>query len=371
MTNNATPTLFKKTSTGAIQQWNITVDGSTIVKRYGQVGGAVQVTFDKVSEGKNLGKSNATTAAEQAEAEAFSQWEQKRKKHYVLTYEDALSGAVDASVIAGGVVPMLAQSYSKHASKIVFPAAVQPKLDGHRCIAMIEDGEVTLWSRTQKPINSAPHVVAAIQALNLPDGTVLDGELYAHDYRDKFEELTSLIRQSSPKSGHLAIQYHIYDTVRPESFGARSVWLSEHIVPSDALHVVETAVVNDEEAMIEAFVAFLRAGYEGLMVRNLKSPYVSKRSYDLQKVKEFDDSEFVIVDVETGRGRMSDKGVFICATTSGDEFKAKLVGSLDALVDIADNPDNYIGQMLTVQYQGLSAYGIPRFPIGLRIRRDV
>lgn len=70
------PTLYKKSSTGKIQQWNIAVLGSTIITTHGQFQGKLQTTEDTIKEGKNLGKANATTKEEQALAEA--QLEMKR-----------------------------------------------------------------------------------------------------------------------------------------------------------------------------------------------------------------------------------------------------------------------------------------------------
>ena len=44
------------------------------------------------------------------------------------------------------------------------------------------------------------HIQRAIESLGISD-IVLDGELYNHDYRDKFEELTSFIRDAKVKPG--------------------------------------------------------------------------------------------------------------------------------------------------------------------------
>ena len=68
------PTLFKRASSGKIQQWTISVEGNVITKAYGQVGGAIQVVDDVVKKGKNVGRANATTPEQQAEAEAAEQW---------------------------------------------------------------------------------------------------------------------------------------------------------------------------------------------------------------------------------------------------------------------------------------------------------
>ena len=90
--------------------------------------------------------------------EAQAQWERKLKRGYVQDLKSAQAGHVDAA-ITGGIFPMLAHTYRDHAAKIVYPAYAQPKLDGHRCIAMPSG----LWSRTRKPIVSVPHINAALK----------------------------------------------------------------------------------------------------------------------------------------------------------------------------------------------------------------
>ena len=50
--------LYKKTSTGAIQEWSISVKDNEIHTVYGQVGGKLQSTVDIIKAGKNVGRLN-------------------------------------------------------------------------------------------------------------------------------------------------------------------------------------------------------------------------------------------------------------------------------------------------------------------------
>lgn len=366
--------LYKKTSTGADQVWKIRTEGNVIITTWGQLNGKMQETRDVIAEGKNIGKKNETTAAEQAELEAESQWEKKKKKGYVVDLKDAREGLVD-EVIEGGVFPMLAHKYSEHGDKIKFPAFVQPKLDGHRCIAVIKNGKATLWSRTRKPITGLPHVVKALEELAAKHsvlGYIFDGELYHTDYKDRFEELTSFIRNPEPKEGYEIVQYHIYDVVDFKSDFSERTSVLANTEFKEPLVFVETREVQNEEELMEAFEGFLKQGYEGAMVRNSAGLYVNKRSHDIQKLKEMLDDEFEIVGVEAGRGKMADKAIFVCKTKDGVEFKAKMKGSLDELRKYVDNPGLAIGKQLTVQYQGITGKSkVPRFPVGLRLREDI
>jgi DNA ligase 1 len=371
------PTLFKKSATtGKITQWTVRTDGNEIHKDWGEVGGKLQHTSDTIKVGKNLGRSNATTPKEQAEAEAAASWEKHLKEGYVKTEADAAAGKTDA-IIEGGLFPMLAHRFDKYPDKIQWPAYVQPKLDGHRCIAIVDDtGVCTLWSRTRKPITSMPHIVEAIQSLGVQD-VILDGELYNHAYADEFEKLTSMIRPKVPKQGCEIVQYHIYDIVNQTPFSNRQAQISLTLGRQDettqCLVPVKTIYVDDPEAMYLAYDQFIAEGYEGAIVRNGHGIYAEKkRSYDLQKVKKFDDAEFEIVGVVEGRGKLQGHGIFLCKTAGDAQFEVKMKGEQEALKDVMQNPEKYIGRQLTVQYFGITKKSeVPRFPVGLRLREDV
>ncbi len=59
-------TIYKKTKTGATQEWTIEVDGNKYRTHSGQVGGAITTNEWTVVYGKNIGKANGTTDSEQA-----------------------------------------------------------------------------------------------------------------------------------------------------------------------------------------------------------------------------------------------------------------------------------------------------------------
>lgn len=372
---NSLPALYSRNSDGSIQIWDIAVQDCQIIKTYGVLDGKMQTSFDTIAQGKNLGKANETTAADQAALEALAQWEKKLKSGYVRDLEAARAGAVDAGFVTGGIEPMLAHKFADHAAKISYPAYVQPKLDGIRCIAVVADGVCRLWTRTRKPITGVPHIIAAIErwaAMENASRIIFDGELYNHEYKNNFEQIVSYVRQAKPKPGHEVVQYHVYDIADNSTnadFAARTGKLvGANIGVEPSLVTVQTDAVHDDAELLDAFNAFRAAGYEGAMVRNAAGAYENKRSYNLQKIKEMDDAEFEIVDVVAGRGRMSDCGIFVCKTKDNTEFSCKMEGSLEALKQYVENKNLAVGKLLTVRYQGLTNGGVPRFPIGVTLR---
>ena len=363
-------TLYNGNKNGSVQQWTIRVQGNTISKVYGQVGGALQTTSDTISEGKNLGRANATTPDQQAHAEAFSQWEKKQKKGYVRVLANAKSGAVDSRFIEGGIEVMLAQKWKQHNQKITYPAFVQPKLDGVRCVAILEAGVCTLWTRTRKPITGVPHIARAIEQQFRENFSrlMLDGELYQHRYKDKFEQIVSFVRQQVPKEGHEVVEYHVYDVVNAgATFRSRTDMLRRLNLQGPLVTVTTTAVKSVEDVL---FVdrEHREAGYEGTIVRQADGMYEAGRSMGLQKMKQFDDAEFIVTAAAAGRGRMSECAIFTCRTGAGETFACKMEGALDILKTYLADPSLVIGKMLTVRYQGLTNGNVPRFPIGVSVR---
>lgn len=369
------PTLYKKNSKGKIQVWDISVVKADqvffITTSYGERDGKIQATRDPITEGKNIGRSNETTPEAQAVSEAKSNWVYKKDREGYVEKLDA----VDEDH-RDGVDPMLAHRYDKHPDKMPSPCFTQPKLDGHRCLAVFKDNVCTLFSRTRNVITGVPHINRAVEAIlkDTAGTTVLDGELYNHDYKSKFEELTSFIRSQEPKEGHEVVQYHLYDIIWDCDFETRNLMLQgmeAEFGNQGCIRFVETKLINIEDVVPE-FRRFRAQGYEGGMLRDPKSKYSHKRSYGLLKVKEFDDAEFKIVAVNEGRGKLKGHAIFECICEDGEtRFEAKLKGDTKKLKEIYENQEPYLGQMLTVQFQGKTKNNIPRFPVGVRLRQDV
>lgn len=371
------PILYKKTSTGAIQYWEISttqkMSGALIRTAFGQVGtDNPQETADLITTGKNIGKKNETTALQQAEAEAKARWTKQKKKGYVDSLEAAQAGELDA-VIEGGINPMLAHSYADHGHKVVYPAFAQPKLDGIRCIAILSGGKATLWTRTRKLITSMPHIVAGLEELFPTEDIILDGELYNHELKNDFEQIVSLVRQEVPAPEHTKVHYYIYDIPsNPNGFDQRNeqLFAMNYYTPHCRIYKVIGDKISSELEVMNLTDLSIKAGYEGVMVRSESGKYENKRSYTLLKVKRFDDAEFKIVGVNEGRGKLQGHAAtFTCETADGTTFEAKLDGDLDRLKVIFNDPGSVVGKMLTVKFQGYTnKNNVPRFPVGKAIR---
>lgn len=95
------------------------------------------------------------------------------------------------------------------------------------------------------------------------------------------------------------------------------------------------------------------------------------RSSTLMKYKVMQDSEFVIVSAVEGKGKWTGRlGAFVCETPQTKKTFTVTPASTDAQKRKmwATWKKEYKGKALTVQYQELTADGMPRFPIGKTVR---
>ena len=125
-----------------------------------------------------------------------------------------------------------------------------------------------------------------------------------------------------------------------------------------------------EEALNLHTDGFLADGYEGSILR-LDRPYECKRSYNLQKFKDFHDTEATIVGYEAGKGKFTGLiGKFIMQDDDGIEFGCPIGKgyNFDDRRDILNNVHDYIGQRATFTYFERTKAGSYRHPLYKTLR---
>ena len=267
------------------------------------------------------------------------------------------------------IKPMLAHKVDDRRIDFSEPVFIQPKLDGVRCI-FTKDGA---YSRTGKQFHNLRHIELRLERFfKAQPNAVLDGELYNHALRDDFEQIISLVRKQKPtdedrRNAQHLIQYHVYDIIAEgPSYEDRLNWLLSSInLWCNVVIPVETHKVNKyEEAANMHYDGFLKQGYEGSILR-LNGPYEQKRSYNLQKFKDFSDDEATIIGYEAGKGKrtgtlgkffmMDDQGIeFGCPPGKGFNYKD--------LANILNNVHDYIGKRATFTYFERTKAGNYRHP---------
>ncbi len=358
------PTLYARTNTGAIQQWTVQVEDDKYRTEFGQVDGKLQTTNWTVCKPTNEGRANARNEFEQARFEAEALWKKKKDSGYCTSVNN-----IDAFTF---VEPMLAKNFDDYKSKISYPVFSQPKLDGIRCVVS-KDG---MFTRNGKPIPSCPHILEQLQPLITKDPTlVFDGELYNHDLKHDFNKITSLVKKTKPteedlKESAKLIQYWIYDLVNANKMFSERIKDVESLITNvDSLRVVPTGIAANEEDLDKLYAASMDYGFEGQMVR-IDSKYENKRSKNLLKRKEFQDSEYTILGIIEGEGNKTGMaGAMLFKNELGIEFNSNIKGDRAYLKEIWDNRSEYVGKEATVKYFNLTPDNkLPRFPYVTSIR---
>ena len=277
------------------------------------------------------------------------------------------------------IKPMLAYKVDKKPVDWSEKVYMQPKLDGVRCVIKLGDNnEVQAFSRTGKPWLNIAHITNSLHYFftQHPD-IILDGELYNHDLRDDFNKIISLVRKTKPTpsdrdEASKLVQFHCYDyieTILNENYSYRMDQLNTSDMYSYCVKHVYTTRITQDQANIQ-HQANLDEGYEGSILR-LDKPYQCKRSYNLQKFKDFHDTEAFIVGYETGKGkRTGTLGKFIMLDDEGIEFgcpPGKGYNYKD-LANILDNIGDYIGKRATFTYFERTPAGSYRHPMFKTLR---
>jgi len=276
------------------------------------------------------------------------------------------------------IKPMLAHKYNP--DKADYPAYIQPKLDGVRCV-FTKGGA---YSRTGKEFKNVDHIKKDLEVVfNRYPNLILDGELYNHGLKDDFEKIISLVRKTKPTQDHKdeaaqLVQYHMYDVASfpHATYNWRMNFIntlndSAVVKTSVCLCFIETKVVLDYDEAVKQHKKYLKLGYEGSIYRSIDGKYKNTRSWDLMKFKDFEDSEATIIGYELGKGkRQGTLGKFIMQDDAGIQFGCPPGKgySYKDLAGMIDNISDFIGQRATFTYFQRTQAGSYRHPLYKCIR---
>jgi DNA ligase-1 len=358
-------TLYSRATTGKIQQWTIKVVDDHYWTESGQVGGAITKSSPTYCKGKNIGRSNETSPAEQALKDAQSKYDkQLRSGGYFENIEDVDNITFNQ--------PMLAKNYVDRKAKLKWPMMFQCKFNGGRCIAT-KDG---LWTRKGEKIVSVPHIEEALRPIfaKHPDAYI-DGELFNYSLRLFLNEIMRLIRRSVNltqehfDNSREKIKFYVYDGYGfGENFGAekpyklRKAELDNLISGVPCIVAVETLWVDNEGTLEKLYQALLDDDQEGAILREPNGGYEHKRSWNLLKYKPVDDAEFLLLGVSEGDGDWAGKAKIVhLQMDDGRKFNGSFKGNMEEAAKFLKEKDKYIGKKFTIYYNGYTGYGIPNY----------
>ncbi len=379
------PKLYIYDSKGKPRVWSVHTEGNIIVVIHGLVDGKKQIKRTR-AKAKNVGRANETTPEQQAKLQAQSKWNaQKDRDDY---HEDIEKSGLQTR-------PMLANDYRKVPHRLDWTKTVaQPKLNGHRLTSgqryakpehipegkfalfemMTRKGETHCVDHLMEPSNMLLEVANGILVLRgLPEAHCIDGEVYKHGWT--LPKIASRSKKYYPGETEL-LEYHVFDlVVHGVPFSTRYEVLAEAIEELHAagqghgLVLVQVDEIKSEGELAALHGTYVEMLYEGIILRHTDGLYKygtgNTRSPDLFKFKIFFDEECKITDIwEDDNGN----GMFTVQRKTGTVVDVTPKRSHEDRKQMLLEPEKWVGEWITVQYQSVTPDDSLEFPVGLDIR---
>jgi len=306
--------------------------------------------------------------------EAEEGWMRKiLKKHMALgasekTINKALPGTVPTFEV------QLAQKFEEKRLRGRTEVAVEPKLDGIRCLAVVRKGSVTMLARSGKQITNFDETVGA-QLLELGDGAY-DGEIMGRDF-------TALMRQAYRKD-HVDVSdtyFALFDFLPLSEWDSKETVLTcsvryqelrSRVVPGlQWVRVVPRSVVPPDWDTIKGLHdEYAAQGYEGAMVKDTSAPYRFGRGTEVMKLKAFHDVDLEIEGFVEGTGKHEGKLGSVVVSYEGVEVQVGSGWSDELREEVWADREAFLGRVIEVRYQEVTPDGSLRFPTFRCFRND-
>jgi DNA ligase-1 len=243
----------------------------------------------------------------------------------------------------------LATDSEKHTAKMTGKKRIEQKLDGVRVLAVITKTTVNLYSRNGKPFDNFPHIVESLEDIknkfartfqSWPHGFILDGEIIGESFQ-------ALMKQAQRKTDIKTdgMTYSVFDWLPLVDFERgfcnaqqhkRLAVLEEYRAVFDSTDCVrlmdgievDLDTSKGHDVMRRYAEDSVAAGFEGIMIKELSSPYECRRSTFWMKWKPTITVDLNIVGFEEGTGRnLGRLGAIICEGVDNDRAIRVNVGS--------------------------------------------
>jgi len=251
---------------------------------------------------------------------------------------------------------LLAKNYSPSINTIGW--YVSTKLDGVRAI----------WNGKQL-LSRNGNVFAAPDYFikSLPKDVMIDGELFIGP--KQFSETVSIVKSFNDK-GWSKIRFVAFDLPsskeRVEGRWNQLKKLVEQV--GKPLEYMPQYELKDPNLLYVLLDKVLEQGNEGLMLRKPRSFYEGKRSDTLLKLKKFFDAEAKVINhipLESST-KTNMMGALECVDEKGLVFKVGTGFNDEQRL----NPPP-IGSIITYKFQEKTPDNKPRFPVFVRVRKDI
>lgn len=253
---------------------------------------------------------------------------------------------------------------------------VEPKLDGVRCLVIVKDGGVEIFTRNGSKIEGYDDIESEMSAY--PIDFVYDGEIIGENFDNTMEGLFA-------KGTRKEATYVIWDMIPVKEFNARicSAPLSyrksqlnmygapvKHTKIIESIKVPSSVFINDPDGICEDMV---KSGYEGVIVKSSESKYEYKRSFSWLKYKMMKTDEFNIIGFEEGNGKnLNSLGAILVQSLDGNiESKVGSGFSDEQRQYIWEHQDELAWTKVEIKYQEVTKDNSLRFPVFVKFRNDL
>ncbi len=351
---------------------------------------------------RQLTGNDAKAAIELAlSASTADQWNYWYRRILIKDLRCGMSEKTVNKVLKGTAIPqvpvfecMLAHDGANHEKKITGTKLLEPKLDGVRCITIVnfEARTVVQYTRNGKVLENFSHISDALLAnIDLVGRSyVLDGEVVSNSFQALMKQVH---RKDDVKASDARLM--LFDIIPLSEFQKgksimgqkRRTALLKGFKPAfeKCGHI---DVIEQTEVDLDSYVGELQfkqfnkdaieQGFEGIMIKDPNAVYECKRSVSWLKMKPFIEVSLTVVGFEEGTGRNEGKlGALICEGVDDGKSISVNVGSGfsdDQRSDYWTDKETMVGQIVevradaaTINQDSEEVYSL-RFPRFLRFR---
>lgn len=281
-------------------------------------------------------------------------------KDFLPAMEYALMGAYDEQAILDTI-------------DFTNGAISQLKSDGARCIVTGRNGKITARSRNGKPILGMATILESAEKLGVDDRDFdLDGELVVLSKKGKILPrkigngiISKAVKGTLPAEEAARIRYVVWDLIIRTEEGLKETYANRFNRLIDmlkwsgapAILAQETKIVKSLREAKEHYREMVLRGEEGTVLKNMNSLWTpgdskSARAANGFKFKEEFDAEFIIKSWYFGDPKKKFAkcvGGFAIESACG-QVVSNVGGGLSDKERMVDNPDDYVGGIVTVRY---------------------
>lgn len=281
-----------------------------------------------------------------------------------------------------GLIPefnlMLAPNEIADITKVKTPIHCQPKLDGYRLVYH----KGSMYSRSGKAFANKNINDYFSGVFGLYDYT-LDGELYAPGYT--FNQLQTIVNTHNSQLPD-GLKFFVFDAMEsrhwdaqkcPKPYSERYKLINKvvaHIGDHKKVIAISSDLVNTSKEIVDLYKGYVKAGYEGAMLKDPEGLYQWKRttvrSGEILKVKPYKTDDFEVTGIYDGEGKYTGMAGGVVVDVAGVAVRCGSGFDDATRKAMADKPNDYIGKTVEIRYLEVTEDGSLRHPSFMRWREE-